>query len=105
MEIKKILGGAGPYAQSKVGKGEDSGAVQAAKARAKAKSGTASGDRVSVSSDAKLVAEAAQQAADSPDVRSDRVEALKAQVQAGDYKPNPHQIAAKMVESDLEFLR
>ena len=103
MDIKKILGGSNPYVQSKVEKGDDSEAV--AKAKAKAKSQSSSGDRVSVSSDAKLVAEAAKAAMESPEVRVDRVEALRAQVQSGNYNPDPRRIAQKLVESDLDFLR
>lgn len=106
MDIKNILSGSGPYAQSKVDRGETSGAAEAAKAKARAKiEASSSGDRVSVSADAKLVAEAAREALESPDVRVDRVESLRQQVQSGNYKPNARQIAAKMVENDLEFLR
>lgn len=103
MDIKKILGGSNPYIQSKVEKGD--GAEAAAKAKARIKSQSSSGDRVSVSSDAKLVAEAAKTAMESPDVRVDRVEALRAQVQSGNYNPDPRRIAQKLVESDLDFLR
>ena len=106
MDIKRIIGGVSPYAQSKVDKGEESGKAEAAKAKARSRSETtASGDRVSVSSDAKLVAEAAKEAMDSSDVRVDRVEALKTQVQSGNYKPDSRQIAAKLLENDMEFLR
>jgi negative regulator of flagellin synthesis FlgM len=107
MDIKKILGGVNPYAQSKVDKGEGSAATtKAEKAKAKAKNQAAStGDRVSVSSDSKLVAEAAKVASESPDVRVDRVEALRNQVQAGTYNPDPRRIAEKMVEGELDFLR
>jgi len=106
MDIKKILGGSSPYVQSKVEKGEGSEATSRVdKAKAKARSKASAGDRVSVSSDAKLVAEAAKIAKESPDVRVDRVEALKAQVQSGTYNPDPRLIAQKMVESDLDFLR
>jgi len=105
MDIKKILGGASPYTQSKVDKGESSEAAAKAKAKAKAEGKVSTGDRVSVSADAKLVAEAAKAAEASPDVRVDRVEALRAQVQAGTYNPDSRQIAQKMVQSDIEFLR
>lgn len=106
MDIKKILGGANPYVQSKVEKGESSEATaKTGKAKAKAKSQSSAGDRVSVSSDAKLVAEAAKAAQEAPDVRVDKVEALRAQVQSGSYNPDPQRIAEKMVQSDLDFLR
>jgi len=105
MDIKTILGGANPYVQSKVDKGEATESAAVAKAKAKLKSQGASGDKVSVSSDAKLVAEAAKIASDSPDVRVDRVEQLRQQVQSGNYTPNSRLIAQKLVESDIEFLR
>jgi negative regulator of flagellin synthesis FlgM len=99
MDIKTISGGANPYVQSRVGKTEGSDAS----AKAKATSQTTAGDRVSVSSDAKLVAEAAKAAEAAPDVRTDKVEALRAQVQAGTYTPNSQLIAQKMVQSEVDF--
>ena len=106
MDIKKILGGVSPYAQNKVEQGEETGATaRLAKAKAKAKDSSSTGDRVSVSQDAKLVAEAAKLAGESPDVRVDRVEALKAQVQSGNYIPDPRKIAQKLVDSEVEFMR
>lgn len=100
MDIKTISGGTNPYVQSKVEKG---GGSDASAKNNSANSATA-GDRVSVSSDAKLVAEAAQAAQASPDVRVDKVEALRTQVQSGTYTPNSQLIAQKMVQSDLDFL-
>ncbi len=108
MDIKKILGGVSPYAQNKVEQGEETGTaarIAKAKAKAKAKDSSSTGDRVSVSQDAKLVAEAARSANESPDVRVDRVEALKAQVQSGNYTPDPRKIAQKLVDSEVEFMR
>ncbi|GFK92694.1 hypothetical protein NNJEOMEG_00520 [Fundidesulfovibrio magnetotacticus] len=107
MDIKKILGGSSPYIQSKVEKGEESTAsakVEKAKAKARSQS-SGSGDRVSVSGDAKLVAEAAKAAQESPDIRVERVEALRAQVQSGTYNLDSRRIAQKLVESDLDFLK
>ena len=107
MDIKTILGGVNPYA-NKVEQGEEAGAaakIAKARAKAKAKESSSTGDRVSVSEDAKLVAEAAKRAAESPDVRVDRVEALKAQVQSGNYTPDPRKIAQKLVDGELDFLR
>jgi len=106
MDIKNILGGSSPYTQSKVDKGEESATTsKVEKAKAKARSQSSGGDRVSVSDDAKLVAEAAKTAQDSPDTRVERVEALRSQVQAGTYNLDSRRIAQKLVESDLEFLR
>lgn len=105
MDIKTILGGSNPYVQAKVDKGDGTEAAAAAKTKAKATGQAASGDRVSVSSDAKLVAEAARAAQASPDIRVEKVEALRAQVESGSYSPNSRSIAEKLVASDLEFLR
>jgi negative regulator of flagellin synthesis FlgM len=107
MDIKSILGGVNPYVQSKVEKGEGSeSSARAEKAKGRESSRTSSaGDRVSVSSDAKLVAEAAKAAQDGPGVRADRVEELRAQVQAGTYSPDPRRIAQKMVDNEVDFLR
>lgn len=102
MDIKKIGGGVTPYVQSKVEKGES---PETAGKAGKASARTVAGDRVSVSSDAKLVGEAARAAEESPDVRVDRVEALRAQVEAGTYSPDSRRIAEKLVQSDLDFLR
>lgn len=106
MDIKNIFGGSSPYTQSKVDKGDESAAASKVdKAKAKAKSQTSGKDRVSVSDDAKLVAEAAKAAQESPDIRVERVEALRSQVQAGTYNLDSRRIAQKLVESDLEFLK
>jgi negative regulator of flagellin synthesis FlgM len=100
MDIKTISGGTSPYVQSRVEKGGGSDAS----AKNNASNSATAGDRVSVSSDARLVAEAAQTAQESPDVRVDKVEALRAQVQSGTYTPNSQLIAQKLVQSDLDFL-
>lgn len=105
MDIKNILGGANPYTQTKVEQGEETGAAAKLAAKAKAKSASSTGDRVSVSEDAKLMAEAAKRAQEAPDVRVDRVEALRAQVQSGTYTPDSRQIAQKMVDGQVEFMR
>lgn len=106
MDIRKILGGTDQYAQSKVERGESGdAAAKIAAAKAKAKAGEASSDRVSLSDDSRLVAQAVQDAQEAPDIRVDWVEALKAQVQAGTYDPDPRKIAEKLVDSELDFLR
>jgi negative regulator of flagellin synthesis FlgM len=104
MDIKQILGGVNPYVQSKVDKGE-AGSSASKTDSTKGKSAVVSGDTVSLSDNAKLVAQAASNAQVSPDVRVDRVQALKAQVQAGTYNPDSQKIAEKLVDSDMDFLR
>ncbi len=106
MDIKNIMKGVSPYTQSKVDKGESSDvAARVAKARANAQAESASGDRITVSSDARLVAEAARAAEGAPDVRVDRVEELRQRVKAGTYTPDARKIAEKLVQNDLEFLK
>lgn len=106
MDIKKILGGVSPYSRTQVDKGDSaSSSSRVERAKARVRSTSAEGDKVSVSSDALLVAEAAKAAEESPDVRVDRVEALRQQVQTGTYTPDSRKIAEKLVQSDLEFLR
>ena len=64
---------------------------------------TRTGDRVNVSPEAKLLQEAHTAATNAPEVRQDRVNALKAQVEEGTYKPDSKKIAAKLVESEAQL--
>jgi len=108
MDIKKILGAGNPYAQGLVDRSEESSSatkVERVKAKLKSASDSPSGDRVSLSDDAKLVAQAVKEAAGSSDVRVDRVEALKQQVQSGTYQPDSRKIAQKLIDSEIEFLQ
>lgn len=65
----------------------------------------AAGDTVTVSHDALLLTEANRAARDSPDVRSDRVEALRIQVNNGAYKPDSRLIAANMIREEPGLFR
>lgn len=58
------------------------------------------GDTVSVSQDALLLTEARRAAQSAPDVRSDKVEALRIQVANGTYKPDSQLIAANLVREE-----
>lgn len=104
MDIKNILGINQGYGQSRIGRsgssGETSGVTRGSVAESE---GAPETDRVTLSGDARLVALAANQAKESPDVRSDRVAELKARVQSGTYQPDSRKIAEKMLtmESDL----
>ncbi|MCR4666594.1 MAG: flagellar biosynthesis anti-sigma factor FlgM [Desulfovibrio sp.] len=57
-------------------------------------------DSVSVSQDARLLSEAAKAAQTAPDVRSERVEQLRIQVQNGTYKPDSAMIAANLIREE-----
>ena len=100
MEINNLLGKLGPYDQTKIDKAtEDSARARKEQAAAKA-----AGDRISLSDEAKLRTEALGAAQAAPDVRRERVAAIKAQVESGEYQINTRKIAQKMVEEDLELL-
>lgn len=108
MDIKKILGAGNPYAQNIVDRGEETSSaskVERVKAKLKNASESSSGDKVSLSGDARLVAQAVKEAAGSSDVRMDRVEALKQQVQSGTYQPDSRKIAQKLIDNEIDFLQ
>ncbi|MBO4314189.1 MAG: flagellar biosynthesis anti-sigma factor FlgM [Desulfovibrio sp.] len=58
------------------------------------------GDVVTVSHDARLLAEANRAAQDAPDVRADKVEALRIQVRNGTYRPDSRLIASALVDEE-----
>ena len=61
------------------------------------------GDKVSFSSDARLHTQAFSVAMAAPDVRQDRVDALKAQVEGGSYVVDSKQIAQKLLQEEKEL--
>ncbi|GFM37790.1 flagellar biosynthesis anti-sigma factor FlgM [Desulfovibrio psychrotolerans] len=100
MEIKNYLKGLDPY-QAQLDKAD------AAKAR-KAKSGesgksAAEGDRVSVSDEARLRTEAYRTALSTPDVRQEKVNAIKAKVDAGEYIVDSQKVAEKLIKEEVEL--
>ena len=58
------------------------------------------GDTVSVSQDALLLTAARSTAQNTPDVRAEKVEALRIQVANGTYKPDSKLIAANLVREE-----
>lgn len=56
------------------------------------------GDAVSVSSTSQFVAVAMAQLALIPDIRSEKVEALKARLDSDDYNPDPEAVAEGLVQ-------
>ncbi|MDR1776721.1 MAG: flagellar biosynthesis anti-sigma factor FlgM [Desulfovibrio sp.] len=66
---------------------------------------TSSGDRVSVSQDALLMTEARRTAQNAPDVRADKVEALRIQVANGAYKPDSKLIAQNLLREEPGLFR
>jgi negative regulator of flagellin synthesis FlgM len=72
-----------------------------AKARLAAKTSAGPADRTGFTDEARELARARESVSEAPDVRADRVEALKAQIARGDYKPDPEEIAKKILERGL----
>ncbi len=70
-------------------------------AEAKAKAPEAKSDSVVVSQDAKLLAEAHATATSSPDVRADKVAALREQVQNGTYQVDNTRVAEGILRDDM----
>jgi negative regulator of flagellin synthesis FlgM len=105
MEIKNTLNPFDPYNQTKL-----TGAAQAnqptsraaVNAPAPAKEG---GDRVSLSPEGKLRTEAFTSAMGAPDVRAEKVAALKARVQSGEYEIDSKAIAAKLLREEPGLFR
>lgn len=62
----------------------------------------ASADGVNVSEEAKLRSAAYSEAMKAGEVREDKVAALKAMVESGEYEPDSRDIAARIVHEDLE---
>ena len=61
---------------------------------------TVQGDRVSVSPEAMMRTEAYKAANAAPEVRQEKVDALKEQVSSGTYKMDSRNIAKRLLESD-----
>lgn len=61
---------------------------------------SAQGDSISVSQDALLLSEAHRVAQNTPDVRADKVEALRLQVANGTYKADSRLIAANLLREE-----
>lgn len=99
MEIQgKISNFLDPYGTTaNLGKSGD--AVQNARPEA-LPSDSQQGDTVSVSQDALLLTTARSTAQNTPDVRAEKVEALRIQVANGTYKPDSKLIAANLVREE-----
>ena len=61
--------------------------------------------KVSVSQEAQLLTEARRTAQNTPDVRAEKVEALRIQVSNGTYKPDSKLIAASLVNEEPGLFR
>lgn len=101
MEIKNVINAntLDPYAKT-----EHSEALNSDKARRGAETQRPdAGDRASVSPEAKLRAEGYSAALSAPEVRSEAVAGIKAKIEAGEYKIDSQNIAAKMLQEEAEL--
>lgn len=64
---------------------------------------TSAGDKVSLSSEARVLQQAEEQLGNSSEVDMEKVERIKAAIADGSYQPNPEQIAEKMLDMDDLF--
>ncbi len=80
-------------------------AARTAKKQEGGASAPATGDTLEVSSEAKLLAAARNEAMQADDVRAGRVAELKAQVEAGTYQIDNRKIAAKLLTEEAELFR
>ncbi|GAB7078985.1 flagellar biosynthesis anti-sigma factor FlgM [Megalodesulfovibrio paquesii] len=101
MDIKTLLSGLDAYDPARLDK-SDADATRVRRSKADAVE-NARGDKVSFSDDARLRTEAFSSAMSAPDIRKDKVAAIKAQIAAGEYTMDSQKIAAKIVQDDLDF--
>jgi len=107
MVIRNIVGDQNPYANKNVERQETSGAQKAqqtSSSSSSSSSASSSTDRVELSSQARLMGTAMQTASESSDVRREKVDELKRQVQNGTYEPDIQKAAANLVRDDLDML-
>ena len=103
MEIKNHLNPLDQYSRTKL----TSTQAQPAQRDASIQSAPVqeSGDRVSLSPEAKLRTEALSSALNAPDVRQAKVAEIKARVDAGEYTPDSAAIAAKLLQEEPGLFR
>lgn len=70
--------------------------------KAEAKAAAAGSAKAEISGKAKEMAQAKQAAADAPDVREEKIAALKARIAEGKYKVDAEAIADRMVDDHLK---
>ena len=106
MVINNVAGNnANPYAQKKVdGQRQADQAQQAQRTQESAKTSGQNADRVALSSEARLRGAALQTANEAADVRREKVDRLKQQVQDGTYQPDLKKAAANLIRDDLNLL-
>lgn len=97
MEIKNsLLNSLDPYARTKVGQNVDDTAERAPGQT----SAALRGDRVSLSDEARLLTVARAEAAAAPDLRREKVDALKQSVAEGTYTVYSQKVAQKLLTTE-----
>ncbi|SNR64310.1 anti-sigma-28 factor, FlgM family [Humidesulfovibrio mexicanus] len=99
MEIKKAYGELNAYSAQKL---QETQRVQQDQT---AKTAQQAGDKVALSSEARLLAAANSTASAAPDARAEKVRELKEQVQAGTYNPDIRKAAANLIRDELSLPR
>lgn len=64
---------------------------------------TAAGDRVNLSSTARLHTAAHTEANRAPEIRQEKIDAIKERIASGEYSPDAKAIAAKILENEGHF--
>ncbi|MDL2266884.1 flagellar biosynthesis anti-sigma factor FlgM [Desulfovibrio sp. OttesenSCG-928-G15] len=98
MEIKNtLIRNVDPYRTQQL---EQQGGARSGKTAGQEQSAAPKGDRVSLSPAAMLHQTAHQEAVNAPDVRQQKVDALKAKVDSGEYQVDSRKVAEKLLESE-----
>lgn len=101
MEIKNYLKGLDPY-QTKLDKAENAKGKLAKRSDGDSKT---TGDRVSVSNEARLRTEAYSAALSAPEVRQEKVNEIKARVDSGEYQVDSRKVAEKLITEEAELFQ
>ncbi len=75
--------------------------LTAARERGATPAKTHSTDEAGISEDARALSRARAEVANAPDVRAARVAELREQIARGEYRPDPHEVARKILERGL----
>lgn len=98
MEIKNtLIRNVDPYRTQQL---EPQGDAKSRRPAVNGQAPQAQGDRVSLSSSAMLHTAAHQAAVNAPDVRQEKVDALKAQVDSGEYQVDSRKVAEKLLQNE-----
>ncbi|NDV17832.1 flagellar biosynthesis anti-sigma factor FlgM [Pseudodesulfovibrio sp. JC047] len=100
MVIRNIAGDQNPYANKKI---ERPHAKDLQRTSDSARNAGDAADQVVLSSEGRLRGAALQTANETPNVRREKVDALKKQVQDGSYRPDIKKAAANLIREDLDL--